>query len=125
MIKDIRRIRMKSAKDDESELCNETTCAEICRKLPKKTSGPDGIPYEVFIYGTTHLIQCRMFNIIWRTKEVPEQWKRSNIKSIYKGKGSKEDLTNYRGIFLSSVMCKLFEKNNPQDNRTDLGKTSA
>ena len=113
MIKDIHRIRMKSAEEDETELCNETTCAEMCRKLPKKTSpGPDGISYEVFMYGTTHLIQsvCRMFNIIWRAEEVLEQWKRSNIKTIYKGKGSKEDLSNYRVIFLSSVVCKLFEK---------------
>ena len=34
----------------------------------------------------------------------------SNIKVIYKGQGTKEDLANYRGIFLSSVVCKVFEK---------------
>jgi len=45
-----------------------------------------------------------MFNVIWRAEEVPEQWKRSNIKVIHKGKRSKEDLSNYRGIFLSSVV---------------------
>jgi len=29
---------------------------------------------------------------------------------IYKNKGPKEGLANYRGIFLSSVVCKIFEK---------------
>jgi len=72
---DTHRIRMKSAEEDDSELCNETTCNEMCRKLQKKTSpGPDGIPYEVSKYCNTHLIKsiCRMF--LWRAEEAPEQW---------------------------------------------------
>jgi len=47
---------------------------------------------------------------LWKTEIIPNQWKRSDIEVIYKGKGSKEDLANYRGIFLSNVACKIFEK---------------
>jgi len=92
---------MISAEEDESELCIETTWDKMCRKLPKKTSpGPDGIAYEVFIYGNTHLIQstCRMFNIIWRAEEVLGQWKRSNIKTIYKVLTSYWNLANWNSV---------------------------
>ena len=52
----------------------------------------------------------RMVNAIWKSEEIPHQWRRSDIKPIYKGKGTKEDLANYRGVFLSNTICKIFEK---------------
>jgi len=99
--------------EEDQQLCDETDCAEMYRKLPKKTSpGPDGIPYEAFIYAGRDLIDStvRMFNTIWKTETISKQWSKSYIKVIYKGKGAKEDLQNYRGIFLSNVSCKIFEK---------------
>jgi len=64
------------------------------------------------MYAGKDLIESmlKMFIIIWQMEEIPDQWKRSDIKVIYKNKGSKEDLANYRGIFLSSVVCNIFEK---------------
>ena len=102
----------KTEKEDE-QLCEESECIELCKKIQKKKCpGPDGISYEAFIYAGKDMVQSttRMLNTIWKTEEIPDQWKRSDIKPIYKGKGTKQDLANYRGIFLSSVVCKLFEK---------------
>ena len=64
------------------------------------------------MYSGKDLIEStqRMFNTIWQMEEILDQWKRSHIKVIYKNKGPKEGLANYRGIFLSSVVCKIFEK---------------
>jgi len=104
---------MTATQPEEQQICDETDCVRIYKHLPKKTSpGPDGIPYEAFTYAGKHLIEStqKMFNINWQTEEIPDQWKRSDIKVTYKNKGSKEDLANYRGIFLSSVVCKIFEK---------------
>lgn len=41
---------------------------------------------------------------------VPEDWKKANITCIFK-KGSKSDPGNYRPVSLTSVICKLLERN--------------
>jgi hypothetical protein len=40
---------------------------------------------------------------------VPDLWKRANITPLFKS-GSKLNLTNYRGISLTSVFCKFIER---------------
>jgi len=106
LIEEVHRLGMTATQPEEQQICDETDCVRIYKHLTKKTSpGPDGIPYEAFMYAGKDLIESmqRMFNIIWQMEEILDQWKRYDIKVIYKNKGSKEDLANYRGIFLSSV----------------------
>ena len=43
------------------------------------------------------------------SKEIPEQWNSVRIATIYKQKGSKKQLKYYRGIFLTTVVSKIFE----------------
>ena len=45
-----------------------------------------------------------------RQQAVPQAWKLANVVPIYKGKGSKLDVSNYRPISLTNVFCKLMEK---------------
>jgi hypothetical protein len=52
---------------------------------------------------------CCLFNNIKRDG-IPKQWNKVNIKTLYKNKGSKKNLENYRGIFLTEVFSKLMEK---------------
>ena len=51
-----------------------------------------------------------MLNQIKRLKAIPEQWNTVIIQTMYKNKGSKKKLENYRGIFLTSILSKLLEK---------------
>ena len=51
-----------------------------------------------------------MFNKILRKNKCPGEWQKVKIKSIYKNKGSKEDLYNQRGIFFTSNVQKVFER---------------
>ena len=50
-----------------------------------------------------------MFNLIKEKREVPDQWNRMMIVTIFKQKGSKKMLKNYRGIFLTVIISKIFE----------------
>ena len=52
----------------------------------------------------------KMYNEIKRYKETPDERDKVNIQTIFKNKGSKEVLENYRGIFLASILNKMFER---------------
>ena len=56
-------------------------------------------------------LQETLINIfidIFNTEQIPKDWNKTNISSIYKGKGNIEDLKNHRGISLSSNILKCF-----------------
>ena len=47
---------------------------------------------------------------IWKTCDIPPEWRRSIIVPLYKGKGDRRDCGNYRGISLLSVPGKIFAR---------------
>jgi len=49
-----------------------------------------------------------IFNKSYESRRLPLDWRSANISAIYK-KGSKNDVSNYRPISLTSVSCKIFE----------------
>jgi hypothetical protein len=55
-------------------------------------------------------IWTALFNKCLETAVIPSSWKRSDMFLLYKGKGPKSDLNNYRGISLQSTPYKLFTK---------------
>ncbi len=52
----------------------------------------------------------QVLNIIKTTHIIPEEWRNVLITMIYKNKGSRLDLEKYRGIFLTVIVSKLFER---------------
>ena len=76
-----------------------------------KSPGPDGIHPIMLIQLASYLKKplAFLFNKTLETGEVPDDWKRANISSIFK-KGAKNRAENYRPISLTSIVCKLMEK---------------
>ena len=86
---------------------------EIIRNLEKnKAVGPDGINNEMISDGGKSMRESivRMMKTIYETEELPNDWNKAYIKNTYKGKGSKKEISNYRGLILNSHLPKLFEK---------------
>ena len=52
---------------------------------------------------------CDIFNMSIKQRALPSTWKLAHIVPIYKGKGSKLNVVNYRPISLTNVFCKLME----------------
>jgi hypothetical protein len=77
-----------------------------------KTMGLDGIPIEVWrSLGDVVIVWLtKLFNIIFRSNKIPDEWWRSILVSIFKNKGDVQSCTNYRGIKLMSHTMKLWER---------------
>ena len=44
---------------------------------------------------------------LWQNMDVPNAWGNSQLKTLWKGKGSKHDPSKYRGLSIGSTICKL------------------
>ncbi|AQK67802.1 Retrovirus-related Pol polyprotein LINE-1 [Zea mays] len=77
-----------------------------------KVMGPDGIPIEVWrCLGDIAIVWLtKLFNTIFRTNRMPNEWRRSTLVPIFKNKGDVQSCTNYRGIKLMSHTMKLWER---------------
>ena len=51
-----------------------------------------------------------MFNNIFNIETIPAKWLEGRITPLYKGKGAKADLQNFRGISVNSNIEKAFER---------------
>jgi hypothetical protein len=74
-----------------------------------KALGPDDIPIEVWrCLGDIAIVWLtKLFNIIFRSNKMPDEWRRSILVPIFKNKGVIQSCTNYRGIKLMSHTMKL------------------
>ena len=75
-----------------------------------KSSGVDHILNEFLKNCPEELIIVivKFFNIVLESGIVPNDWTIGIIKPLYKNKGDKNEVNNYRGITLLSCMGKLF-----------------
>lgn len=78
----------------------------------KKAVGPDGIPVEAWKCLSDHgiILLTNFFNRMMETSKMPSAWGLSTIIPIYKGKGSKLECNNYRGVKLMCHTMKLYER---------------
>ncbi|XP_061704212.1 uncharacterized protein LOC133515657 [Cydia pomonella] len=77
-----------------------------------KAAGYDKVSVEMLKAGQGIVAtqMYRLFNMCFRTGQVPRDWCKAVIVPLYKGKGSQLDCKNYRGISLLSVVGKLYAK---------------
>ena len=77
-----------------------------------KAMSPDGIPIKVWRCLGDIAIVCltKMFNTIFRSNKMLEEWRRSILVPIYKNKREIQGCTTYRGIKLMSHTMKLWKR---------------
>jgi hypothetical protein len=64
-----------------------------------KTMGPDGMPIEVWrsLGDVTIVWLTKLFNLIFRSNKMSDEWRRSILVPIFKNKRDVQSCTNYRG----------------------------
>nr|CAI5855778.1 unnamed protein product [Callosobruchus analis] len=90
---------------------NEEVYAALKRLKPKLTSGPDGIP--AFILKDCASILAKplaiIYNLALRNGCFPLLWKVSKVCPVFKNKGVKCEIENYRPITIINNFSKVFE----------------
>ena len=77
-----------------------------------RSCGPDGLPN---IFWKNVVIKLAtpleiLFNKLLHSRFVPPSWKMGLIRPIYKGKGAKTSVENYRPISTTDTLSRIFEK---------------
>jgi hypothetical protein len=77
-----------------------------------KAMGPDEIHIKVWrSFGDVAIVWLtKLFNLIFRSNKMSDEWRRSILVPIFKNKGDVQSCTNYRGIKLMSHIMKLWER---------------
>ena len=84
----------------------------MINKIPlKSTVGPDDISSLLLKRLAVAVSEplCLIFEASYNRAEIPKLWKQALVIPIYKGKGSRHEIKNYRPISLTCIPCKLFE----------------
>ena len=110
-INQICQLLLENDTQSSPDFTDEELTSAIQKLKRGKSPGSDGLPPELLTRAGKGLLLSLLdvFNTIKSTKEIPDQWNRVLITPIYKNKGSKKELVNYRGIFLTVTVAKVFE----------------
>ena len=78
-----------------------------------KASGPTGVLADMIkAAGEFGLVWLQeLFNLVLKEgRRIPNDWSKSRMVSVYKGKGDALDCGSYKGIKLLEHVMKLFER---------------
>jgi len=95
--------------DVKEDLFSEEELATVLKELTNnKAPGADSVISEFIKYGGSEVRNklLNIMNMIFEKGEVPNDFRKTLIKPLYK-KGDKSECRNYRGIILVSVGSKL------------------
>ena len=104
-------IMEKGSKQGAKQISSEIISKATKRLKRKKARDREEWNNEMVLEGGKEMEESlkKMFTEILNKEEIPTQWIRMLIISIHK-KGLKELLENKRGLFLTNILSKLFEK---------------
>ena len=84
----------------------------VKRMKSNKASGPTGVVADMIkAAGEFGLVWLQeVFNMVLKEGRIPNDWSKSWMVSVYKGKGDAFDCGSFRGIKLLKHVMKLFER---------------
>ena len=98
-------VRMEEEVDNDIEFSKEIFQKSI-DMLKKKT----GHKYDFILKSGESYRQAlfQLFNVIWNKERKPDVWRNTVLLQLFKGRGSFQDVQNYRNIHTKEEVPKLF-----------------
>ena len=105
------KIMERGKKQEKQNITNDDIKEALSKLKKKKCKDSEGWNNEIMLEGGEEMISSlrKMTDQILTAESIPTQWQLMYILSIFK-KGMRTDLSNQRGLFLTNVVSKLFEK---------------
>ena len=96
VIRMLHKKRMKEKNDIVEEKLSQEDFDSLIKILKKKSKSK----YKFILFGGKSYHKClfQLFNLIWYNETKPSQWENTIAHQLYKGKGVKSKLSNYRFI---------------------------
>ena len=93
-------------------LTSLSTVSNLISKMDINSNpGIVGISAKVMFYSADFaLLATNLINHCINTNTIPEDWKAAVVTPLFKKKGNRQDINNYRGISIISPIGKIFEK---------------
>ena len=90
----------------------EETKAAVKQLSLNKSPGDDSIPAEIYVHGGDSVIEklVELFQIIFDSESLPQQFKDPTIVHLYKNKGDRQCCDNHRGISLLCIAGKILAR---------------
>uniref|UniRef100_A0A1Y1M3Z3 Reverse transcriptase domain-containing protein n=1 Tax=Photinus pyralis TaxID=7054 RepID=A0A1Y1M3Z3_PHOPY len=97
--------------NEESGIKLEEVMEAVKRLKRGKAVGHDGVSTEmVKNLGREGMeVVTALYNKVWLEEQIPKDWEIGILMPIYK-KGDKRDCTNYRGITMTCILAKVYER---------------
>ena len=107
-----RETKTEGRERDVEDISGEKVRTGLKKMKKGKAQGPDDIPVEAWIAlgnkGVEFLVN--FFNRLLRGEKMPDEWRKSVLEPLHKGKRDIKECGNYRGIKLMSHTMKLWER---------------
>ena len=107
-----RRMRTEEREKDLENISGKEVRTGLRKMKKGNAQGPDGVPVEAWIAlgnkGVEFLVS--FFNRLLQGEKMLDEWRRSVVVLLHKGKGDIKKCGNYRGIKLMSHTMKLWER---------------
>ena len=105
MIEKVQRLRQQDKEELNKEITLEEMQVATQQLANNKTPGPDSIPVEV---NKAHPKLVRLLHKTWlKEHDITGNMGQSNMVLIYKGKGDREEMTNYRPLQMLNTDYKI------------------
>lgn len=113
IVSDLDRLKMNKEEFEIRPLELWSTTRLLQQVKPDTSAGPDDIP-PFLIQKLAHFMAPNinhLYNSSIGIGSLPSEWKKANVVPVYKKKGSKSELENYRPISILSTLGRILEKN--------------